>query len=124
MKGVWRTWVETENDEEERVNRKERKRYRSERKIEQRRGKIELCVNQEGDMTEKGGGEGRGVVMEREQEFEKKFVFWNVARIGNKDKEFWRYIKRFEFISLSETWVDEKSWEIWRERLPKSHEWA
>lgn len=61
----------------------------------------------------KGGDEGRGVVMEREQEFEKKkFVFWNVARIGNKDKEFWRYIKRFELISLSETWVDEKSWEI------------
>lgn len=45
-----------------------------------------------------------------------------MARIGNKDKEFWRYIKRFEFISLSETWVDEKSWEIWRERLPKLHE--
>lgn len=93
-------------------------------KVEQRRGKIEFCVNQGGNMTEKGGNEGRGVVMEREQEFEKKFVFWNVARIGNKDKEFWRYIKRFEFISLSETWVDEKSWEIWRERLPKSHEWA
>lgn len=54
-------------------------------------------------MTEKGGNEGTGVVMEREQEFEKKFVFWNVAGIGNKDKEFWRYIKRFEFISLSET---------------------
>lgn len=42
----------------------------------------------------KGRDEGRGVVMEREQEFEKKkFVFWNVARIGNKDKEFWRYIR-------------------------------
>lgn len=58
MKGVWRTWVETEKDEEERVNRKERKKYRSERKVEQRRGKIEFCVNQEGDMTEKGGMKG------------------------------------------------------------------
>lgn len=37
------------------VNRKERKKYRSERKVEQRRGKIKFCVNQEGDMTEKGG---------------------------------------------------------------------
>lgn len=90
-------------------------------KVEERRGKIEFCVSQ-GDMTEKGGMKGE--VMEREQEFEKKFVFWNVAGIGNKDKEFWRYIKGFEFISLSETWVDERSWEIWREKLPKSHEWA
>lgn len=121
MKGVWRTWIETEKDEEERVNRKERKRYRSERKSRTEKGKDRI-LRKPRRGYEKGGNKGRGVVMEREQEFEKKFVFWNVARIGNKDKEFWRYIKRFEFISLNETWIGEKSWEIWRKRLPKSHE--
>jgi len=52
-----------------------------------------------------------------------KILFWNVAGIGNKDREWWRYIVGFDFISLSETWVDEKDWKIWKERLPKSHVW-
>jgi len=46
-----------------------------------------------------------------------------VAGIGNKDREWWRYIG-FDFISLNETWVNEKGWKIWKERLPRSHEWA
>jgi len=29
----------------------------------------------------------------------------------------------YDFISLSETWVDEKGWKIWKKRLPRSHEW-
>jgi len=44
-----------------------------------------------------------------------------VAGIGNKDRSWWRYITGFDFISMSETWVDEKDWERWRESLPKSH---
>lgn len=63
--------------------------------------------------------EGKG----REQRYEKKFVFWNMAGVGNKDRDFWNYIKGFDFISLSETWMDEKRWENWRGRLPKLHEW-
>lgn len=46
-----------------------------------------------------------------------------MAGVGNKDRDFWNYIKGFDFISLSETWMDEKRWENWRGRLPKSHEW-
>jgi len=53
-----------------------------------------------------------------------RFLFWNVAGIGNKSTDFWRYIVKFDFISLCETWVDEKGWEIWKERLPSSHVWA
>jgi len=34
-----------------------------------------------------------------------KILFWNVAGIGNKNRDWWRYIIRFDFISLSETWV-------------------
>jgi len=41
-----------------------------------------------------------------------KILFWNVAGIGNKDREWWRYIIGFDFISLSETWVDEKGWKL------------
>lgn len=47
-----------------------------------------------------------------------------MAGIGNKDKEFWKYIKNFDFISLCETWVEEKAWEGWKDKLPQSHEWA
>jgi len=46
-----------------------------------------------------------------------------VAGIGNKDREWWRYIIGYDFISLSETWVDEKGWEVWKERLPGTHIW-
>lgn len=35
------------------------------------------------------GGEDEGrIVREREQGFEKKFVFWNVERKGKRGKEF------------------------------------
>lgn len=50
-------------------------------------------------------------------------MFWNVAGIGNKDKEFWRYIRTYDFISLSETWM-EKGWEKIRGRLSDTHKWA
>jgi len=50
-----------------------------------------------------------------------EILFWNVAGIGNKDRDWWRYIIGFDFISLSETWVDEKGWRLWKEKLPSSH---
>lgn len=42
---------------------------------------------------------------------------------GNKDKDFWSYIKGFDFVNLSETWLEEKRWERLKRKLPKSHEW-
>jgi len=50
-------------------------------------------------------------------------LFWNVAGIGNKDREFWGYVRRFDLVSLCETWVDEKGWEGLKEKLPETHEW-
>jgi len=35
-------------------------------------------------------------------------AFWNVAGLGNKDKEFWVGLKSWDIIILIETWVDEK----------------
>jgi len=46
-------------------------------------------------------------------------LFWNVAGLGNKDKEFWGYVRCFDFVSLCETWVDEKGWEGIKEKLPE-----
>ena len=38
-----------------------------------------------------------------------RFLFWNVAGIWGKDVEFWEYIKRFDFVSLSEIWNEERT---------------
>lgn len=51
-------------------------------------------------------------------------MFWNVAGIGNKDKEFWRHIRTYDFISLSETWMEKKGWEKIKDRLSDTHKWA
>jgi len=51
-------------------------------------------------------------------------LFWNVAGIGNKDTEYWNYILGFDYVSLNETWLEEKKWEKWKGRLPRSHECA
>jgi len=51
-----------------------------------------------------------------------KILFWNVTGIGNKD--WWKYIIEFDFISLSEIWMDEKGWKLWKERSSRSHEWV
>jgi len=44
-------------------------------------------------------------------------LFWNVAGIVNKDKEFWRFIEGFDFVSLCETWVEEKDWESLKNKI-------
>ncbi|KYN15976.1 hypothetical protein ALC57_11773 [Trachymyrmex cornetzi] len=70
--------------------------------------------------------------IEREEEKRKKennnnrernMIFWNTAGIINKDKEFWKFIGKFEFISLSETWLEEDGWKKIEGRLPSSHDW-
>lgn len=51
-------------------------------------------------------------------------MFWNTAGLFNKDKEFWKYIGKFDFISLCETWLEKEGWERIKDKLPESHEWA
>lgn len=50
-------------------------------------------------------------------------LFWNIAGIGNKDKEFWKYIIEFDFISLRETWTNEVGWNRIKGKLPNTHVW-
>lgn len=40
-----------------------------------------------------------------------KIMFWDVAGLGNKDKDFWNSLRDWEIICLTETWVEEKGWE-------------
>ncbi|KYN28175.1 hypothetical protein ALC57_02421, partial [Trachymyrmex cornetzi] len=40
-----------------------------------------------------------------------------------KDKDFWKYISKFDFVSLCETWLEENEWNKLKDRLPSSHKW-
>lgn len=50
-------------------------------------------------------------------------LFWNVAEIGRQDKEFWEYIKGFDFVTLGETWIEEKNWNKLKDLLRSLHVW-
>lgn len=55
-------------------------------------------------IAEQRGEEERGV----EGENILKIGFWNVAGLDNKDRQFWDYVAKFDYIGLVETWVEEK----------------
>lgn len=44
-----------------------------------------------------------------------------MAGLERQDKEFWEFVKRYDFISLCETWLEEKGWKRIKGKLPKSH---
>ena len=50
-----------------------------------------------------------------------KILFWNVAGVNHKDKEFWEYLNGFDIIVLSETWIEEKEWKNLKSKLPKEY---
>jgi len=52
-----------------------------------------------------------------------KVMFWNVAGLKKKDKDFWIGLKEWEVICLSETWVEEKGWERIKGKLPRGYIW-
>lgn len=37
-----------------------------------------------------------------------KVAFWNVARISNKREGFWKEVRKWDVIIMSETWLNEK----------------
>ena len=47
-----------------------------------------------------------------------KMVFWNVAGIKKKDKEFWEYIETFDIVGLTETRTEQKEWVTVKDKLP------
>lgn len=68
-----------------------------------------------------GWRRGRGKIGREEEEGIWKIAFWNVAGIGNKDRNFWQRIKEWDIISMMETLLDKKKWEEARGRLPKEY---
>lgn len=49
----------------------------------------------------------------------RNIMFWNVPGVFNKDKGFWKFIKDYGVVSLSETWVENKDKEQLINKLPK-----
>ncbi|CAG5079355.1 Protein of unknown function [Cotesia congregata] len=50
-------------------------------------------------------------------------MFWNVAGLRNKDKDFWEYLSEFELVGLMETWIEEKDWPEIKKKLNKGWRW-
>lgn len=59
--------------------------------------------------------------LERQEEI--KVIAWNIAGIINKDEEFWEYLKEFDIIGLSETWLEETQWRKLEPNLPVEYKW-
>jgi len=61
-------------------------------------------------VVKRGTGK-RGSYKEREARDEggrgSKILFWNIEGLGRQDIEFWNFIKEWDFVSLSETWLEE-----------------
>lgn len=51
-------------------------------------------------------------------------TFWNVAGLGNKDKNFWEGLRDWDAVVLMETWVEEKDGRRVMGRLPRGYEWG
>lgn len=88
------------------------------------KGVNEEMGEREGDkgMTRDGkGGWGERGMKEEERIY--KIAFWNVAGLRNKNVEFWKGLKKWDIMVLSETWMDQKGWEKIRGIMPKGHKW-
>ena len=52
-----------------------------------------------------------------------RLLFWNVAGLERKERDFWKYVEKFDFVEMTETWVDQKGWERLKGKLPKGFDW-
>ncbi|EZA49488.1 hypothetical protein X777_12282 [Ooceraea biroi] len=53
-----------------------------------------------------------------------RVAFWNVAGLHNKDECFWKSLKEWDVMVLSETWVEGRGWQKLKSKLPKGYVWA
>lgn len=49
-------------------------------------------------------------------------IFWNVAGLKGKEADFWNFIKEFEVIVFTETWIEEKEEAIARSKLEEDYD--
>ena len=77
-----------------------------------RNGKRNL--NREGTKQQKGKeDEQKGIQQGRRSNNKDgmRIICWNVAGILSKDRGFWNYVEKADMINLTETRMEEKSWE-------------
>jgi len=58
-----------------------------------------------------------------EREVGWRMMFWNIAGLGNKDRDFWKELENWDVIILSETWVEERNWGKVKSKLPRGFIW-
>jgi len=73
-----------------------------------------------GRNKERGGVEGGKVGRAKENI---RMVFWNVASLKRKEREFWKYIESFDIIGMCETWIEERQWDKLKGNLSKEFSW-
>ncbi|KYN38116.1 hypothetical protein ALC56_07516 [Trachymyrmex septentrionalis] len=71
----------------------------------------------------KKGGKQKGKATEEGEKRSIKGVFWNIAGLKRKDEDFWDFLKDFDVIGLSETWVEEAGWGKIKEKMPDGWRW-
>lgn len=54
----------------------------------------------------------------------KKIGFWNIAGLDRQDENFWNYIKGYDYIGMSKTWLTERRWGEIEGKLPETHIWC
>lgn len=75
------------------------------------------------EKNKQGANKNQTRNMIREKRERLKIIFWNTAGIGNKDEEFWKYLREFNIINLTETWIELKNWKKAEKWLPKEFMW-
>ncbi|KAK1123249.1 hypothetical protein K0M31_008879 [Melipona bicolor] len=68
----------------------------------------------------------RGIEGERSDEEGSKrgkLLFWNVAGLERKDKDFWNCVKKYDFIEMTEIWVDYRGWERLKGKFREGFAW-
>lgn len=71
--------------------------------------------------SEEGEREGKEM---KKMDRELSITFWNVAGLGNKDREFWKRLEGWDVMVLMETWIEEKKWDKIKSKLPVGYEWS
>jgi len=87
------------------------------------KGIEEVEVGEEEGRREDENGRGREGQRRKGESKKVKTAFWNVAGLGNKDRDFWRETKDWDVVVMSETWVEKKGWERIRERMTRGFRW-
>lgn len=52
-----------------------------------------------------------------------RIVFWNIAGMKKKDRDFWDYVEGFDVIGLCETWIEERDWKNIESKLSNDFVW-